>query len=56
VAPSAETIRNGSYPITRYLYFYTRTKPAGDSKKFVDWILTDAGQAVVARVGYFPVR
>jgi phosphate transport system substrate-binding protein len=56
VAPSAETIRNGSYPVTRYLYLYTRTKPAGDAKRFVDWILTEAGQSVVTRVGYFPVR
>ncbi len=56
VLPTPEAIKNGSYPITRYLYFYTRTRPAGDVKKFVDWVLSAEGQGVVTKVGYFPVR
>jgi phosphate transport system substrate-binding protein len=56
VRPGPETVRDGSYPIARELYFYTRTKPAGDTKKFVDWVLSDAGQALVTRVGYYPIR
>jgi phosphate transport system substrate-binding protein len=56
VSPSAATVRDGSYPITRSLYFYVRQKPAGRAKTFVDWVLSDAGQAVVTRVGYFPLR
>lgn len=56
VAPSAAAVKDGSYPIARDLYFYTRTRPAGDVKKFVDWILSPDGQAIVTKVGYFPVR
>jgi phosphate transport system substrate-binding protein len=54
--PTLETIKAGQYPITRYLYMYTRTQPAGDIKKFIDWALSDEGQAIVSQVGYFPVK
>ena len=56
VLPSAQTVQDGSYPITRYLYFYTRLRPAGEMKKFVDWVLSSDGQALATKVGYFPVR
>lgn len=56
VLPTPATIKDGSYPITRNLFFYTRTKPAGKVKGFVDWVLSDEGQNVVTAVGYFPVR
>lgn len=54
--PNLETVRSGDYPISRYLFFYLRTNPGGDTKKFVDWILTPEGQNVVTKVGYFPVK
>lgn len=55
-APSEENVKSGKYPITRFLYMYTRSRPAGDIKKFIDWVLSDEGQSVVATVGYFPIR
>jgi phosphate transport system substrate-binding protein len=54
--PTVETIKAGEYPITRYLYMYTRAKPAGEMKKYIDWILSPEGQAIVSEVGYFPVK
>jgi phosphate transport system substrate-binding protein len=54
--PTLDNIRAGSYPISRYLYMYTRNRPTGQLKAFVDWVLSDEGQAVVSDVGYFPVR
>jgi phosphate transport system substrate-binding protein len=54
--PSKENIASGKYPITRYLYMYTRTKPTGEVKKFIDWILSSEGQAIVSEVGYFPIK
>jgi phosphate transport system substrate-binding protein len=54
--PNSETIKNNTYPITRYLFMYTRVKPIGEIKNFIDWTLSDEGQAVVAKVGYFPVK
>jgi phosphate transport system substrate-binding protein len=52
--PTAETIGKGEYPITRYLYMYLRNRPTGDTKKYIDWILSQEGQMVVTEVGYFP--
>lgn len=54
--PTLENIKSGNYPITRFLYMYTRSKPTGGLKAFIDWVLSDAGQAVVSKVGYFPIR
>jgi phosphate transport system substrate-binding protein len=54
--PTAETIASGKYPISRYLYIYTRNKPAGEIKVYIDWILSPEGQSVVSEVGYFPVK
>ena len=51
-----QTVKSGTYPISRYLYMYTRTKPEGEVKKYVDWILSPAGQKIVTEIGYFPVK
>jgi phosphate transport system substrate-binding protein len=53
---NAETIGKGVYPITRYLYMYTRSQPTGAMKAYIDWVLSDEGQQVVTKVGYFPIR
>lgn len=56
VLPSAATIANKTYPISRYLYMYMRTKPTGDTKKFIDWVLSPEGQKVIVSVGYYPLK
>jgi phosphate transport system substrate-binding protein len=55
-APNAETIKNGTYPISRFLYMYVKNRPTGAMKEYIDWILSDEGQKIVTEVGYFPVR
>jgi phosphate transport system substrate-binding protein len=54
--PTAETIKADKYPITRFLFMYTRAKPAGAIKDYIDWTLSSEGQAIVSKVGYFPVK
>jgi phosphate transport system substrate-binding protein len=54
--PTTETIGKGEYPITRFLYMYMRNRPTGETKKYIDWILSQEGQMVVTEVGYFPVK
>jgi phosphate transport system substrate-binding protein len=54
--PTAENIARNQYPITRYLYLYLRNRPAGETKKFIDWLLSPEGQKIVTDVGYFPAR
>lgn len=54
--PTAESVGKGEYPITRYLYMYLRNRPTGETKKYIDWILSQEGQMVVTEVGYFPYK
>ena len=56
VLPTAATIKNKTYPISRYLYMYMKSKPTGETKKFIDWILSSEGQKIIESVGYFPVK
>jgi phosphate transport system substrate-binding protein len=56
VIPTAATIHDGSYPISRFLYFYLNQKPAGSVKKFIDWVISSTGQKVVTEVGYYPIK
>ncbi len=41
------SVNNPEYPITRPLYLITKGEPAGEVKAFINWALSDAGQAVV---------
>lgn len=54
--PTLENIKNGKYPISRYLFWYVRNKPTGEIKKLVDFALSEQGQQIVSKVGYFPVK
>jgi phosphate transport system substrate-binding protein len=54
--PTEANVKSGLYPISRYLYMYTRNRPTGPLKEYVDWILSSEGQEIVAKVGYFPVK
>jgi len=56
ILPTAATIKNKTYPISRYLYMYLKSKTTGETKKFIDWILGSEGQKMIATVGYFPVK
>jgi phosphate transport system substrate-binding protein len=56
IAPSAENIKSGKYPLSRDLYFYLRAKPTGEAKAFIDFVLSADGQSIVNKVGYFPVK
>ncbi len=54
--PNMENVKTGKYPVSRFLYMYLRNKPTGVIKAYIDWVLSDEGQAVVDKVGYFPIR
>ena len=55
VLPSAQTVKNGSYPIARPLYMYTAGQPAGQIKDYIEWIL-NGGQILVAKLGFVPLQ
>ena len=56
VVPTAESILNGEYPLSRSLYFYTNGEPSGLTKEFTDFVKSDEGQNVVSTVGYIPLK
>jgi phosphate transport system substrate-binding protein len=56
VLPSVATALDGTYPIARPLLFYTDGAPAGVIKAFIDYCLSDEGQAEVTVVGYVPLK
>jgi phosphate transport system substrate-binding protein len=60
VAPSAETIVDGSYPLSRSLYIYPNIATAAQDealRAFVDFYLTDDGLTpAVEEAGYIPLR
>ncbi len=54
VEPTVETIQDGSYPISRPLFFYVNAESAEDPaiEAFVDYYLSDEGLAAVSATGY----
>jgi len=55
VAPTEETIADGSYPFSRSLYIYVNTANAESNPavaSYVDLYLSEAGLATVAEAGY----
>ena len=55
IAPSLKTAQDGSYPLARFLFFYTAGEPTGNTKKFADWVTGPEGQKVIDEVGYYPL-
>jgi phosphate transport system substrate-binding protein len=54
--PSKESVLGKSYPYARPTFYYTNGDPSGLAKQFVDFTLSDAGQKIVAQVGFVPVQ
>jgi len=48
VAPTVDNVRNGSYPISRPLNMLTKGAPNPLAQAFLDYILSNAGQEIVA--------
>jgi phosphate transport system substrate-binding protein len=53
--PTPENTLSNRYPISRGLYMYTLGEPTGEVARYLDWIRSDAGQAIVDRSGYVPI-
>ncbi len=56
VAPTEENAANGSYSVVRPLNMLTNGEPEGVVADFIDFIFSEAGQAIVASEGYLPVK
>jgi phosphate transport system substrate-binding protein len=55
VEPTLENATSGRYPLARYLYIYTVGAPSGPAAKYIELVLSPAGQQIVEGVGYYPL-
>ena len=55
VVPSNATVLDKTYPIARPMFMFTPGEPSPETKKYLDWILSDAGQKIVEKTGYVPL-
>ncbi len=55
VMPSVEAIRNGTYGLSRNLYFYTYGDPKPGAKAFTGFVLSPEGQMIAQENGFIPV-
>jgi len=52
VLPDVKTVRSGSYPVSRPLYFYTNGQPSGVVKQFVDLPKSADGKRMISELGF----
>lgn len=52
IAPTPENIRNGSYPFTVDVYAVTSVNPTDNTRKLLNWMLSEQGQQLIDDVGY----
>ncbi len=55
IAPTVETIADGTYPITSEFYAITTEENYETYKPFLDWMTSEEGQTLVERTGYVPL-
>ncbi len=55
MAPTPQSVRQGSYHLLRPLFLVTRGEPTGQVKGFIDFALSPTGQSIVGRE-YGPVQ
>lgn len=56
IEPSEATVRDATYSIARPLYFYGDAGLSNPASDFVQFCLSDPGQAIVREAGFVPVK
>lgn len=52
VEPTVATIKDESYPLARKLFFYTLGTPSAGAQAFIDFVLSEQGQAIGEENGF----
>ncbi len=55
VAPTPENLQSGAYPFT-VCYYAVYVEGNETAERFVNWMVSDEGQACIAQAGYVPLR
>ncbi len=56
ITPTKENVINNKYPISRPLFMFTNGEPKEAIKNFMDFALSEQGQAIVEKVEFVPVK
>jgi phosphate transport system substrate-binding protein len=56
IEPSIDTVKDGSYPISRDLYIYSAGELTGIGKAFIDFVLSEKGQEIGLEEGFVPLN
>jgi phosphate transport system substrate-binding protein len=56
VAPTQASAKDGSYTLTRNLYFNTKGKPSPLVAAFFDYLYSPEGAEIIAKAGYIPLE
>lgn len=54
--PTMENVRQGKYKVARGLYSNTKGDPKGIAKKFIDFLYSGEGRAIVKQKGFIPAN
>ncbi|MDR2405186.1 MAG: phosphate ABC transporter substrate-binding protein [Deltaproteobacteria bacterium] len=54
VLPSLENVANGSYPLSRELYMFTRDPVPDTAKLFLDFLGSPTGRDIITETGFLP--
>jgi len=55
IVPNSQNIQNGSYPFSQTVYAVTTGNESENTKKFIEWILSDQGRELIVKTGYTPL-
>lgn len=56
IMPTVKSVTSKQYPVSRSLLFYLNGEPTKEVKQFIDFILSDAGQKIVLKMDFVPIR
>lgn len=55
-ACTTEAVMAGGYPLARPIFLLTRGEPQGATKQFIDFVVSEAGQALIRKDGLIPAK
>lgn len=56
IEPSVKNAKNDTYPVVRPLFYYYVTQSEKTVKPFIDYVLSEKGQAIVKSIGFIEAK
>ena len=55
VQPTTKSVRDGTYPYTKTFFMVTRQAPSPTAERFIRFVRSPEGKAILSRVGHIPL-